>query len=136
MNAFHSATVEMGVDASVTSFTLADFARTLGPDSTSGTDHAWGLAPSDHGRRDQGRGLRWQLPHPGAGRPDDATNQGRSIPTTSLDEYGATLAQWFGVLASGVLIRTSADRIPSNPLPPIGPLTSNPFFGAVFDGPK
>jgi uncharacterized protein (DUF1501 family) len=59
----------------------------------------------------KGGGLLWQLPHPGAGRPDDATNQGRSIPTTSLDQYGATPAQWFGV--------------PTTELPSIFPNLSN-----------
>lgn len=42
MNAFYQATVEIGAASNVTTFTLSDFNRTYAPDSTSGTDHAWG----------------------------------------------------------------------------------------------
>ena len=32
--------------------------------------------------------------------PDDLGKEGRWIPTTSLEEYGATLCRWFGIAES------------------------------------
>ena len=42
MGAFFNATVELGVANSVTPFTSSEFGRTLMPNSSGGTDHAWG----------------------------------------------------------------------------------------------
>jgi uncharacterized protein (DUF1501 family) len=99
LNAFYSATVEMGVNQSVVTFTESDFNRTFQPSggATLGTDHAWGSHHFIMGDAVKGGDVYGTFPTQQLSGPNDANNRGIWIPTTSLDQYGATLATWFGV---------------------------------------
>ena len=99
MVAFYNATIELGMADRVTSFTLSDFGRTLQP-SGSGSDHGWGSHHLILGAAVQGGRVHGQFPNLALGGPDDANDRGVLIPTTSIDQYGATLAAWLGVPAS------------------------------------
>jgi uncharacterized protein (DUF1501 family) len=95
--AFYNATKELSIDSSVTTFTASEFGRTLTPSGTDGSDHAWGNHHFVIGTGVQGGKFFGNFPLLVPGGINDANTRGTLIPTTAVDQYGATLAQWFGV---------------------------------------
>ena len=93
--AFQAATVEMGVANSVTAFTASDFGRTLTTDGD-GSDHGWGSMHFVLGGAVKGRAFYGAAPVIANNGPDDV-GQGRLLPSMAVDQFGATLASWFGV---------------------------------------
>lgn len=95
MFAFQRAMEQLGLSNNVTTFTASDFGRTL-PCNGDGTDHGWGSHHMIMGGAVNGRRTYGRFPTLAINGPDD-TSTGRWIPTTSIDQYFATLASWFGV---------------------------------------
>ncbi|MBI2768298.1 MAG: DUF1501 domain-containing protein [Burkholderiales bacterium] len=101
MAAFYNATVEMGVADKVTAFTASDFGRTL-VSNGDGSDHGWGGHHFVVGGAVKGAAFYGAAPPVSVGNtaaPEDQwhVGQGRLLPSTSVDQYAATLARWFGV---------------------------------------
>lgn len=98
LSAFFAATVELGLADKVTTFTASDFGRTLSSNSD-GSDHGWGSHHFVMGGAVNGGRFYGTAPHVSI-ETDDQVGQGRLLPTTAVDQFGATLAQWFGCTAS------------------------------------
>lgn len=102
--AFHQATVDLGIADKVTTFTASDFGRTL-TSNGDGSDHGWGAHHFVVGGAVRGAAFYGTPPPVSAGdtgAPEDQwhVGQGRLLPTTSVEQYAATLARWFGADAS------------------------------------
>ncbi|MBT2324924.1 DUF1501 domain-containing protein [Variovorax paradoxus] len=123
MAAFYQQMVAQGMADKVTAFTASDFGRTLAFNGD-GSDHGWGGHHFVVGGAVKGQQI-YGTPQVVSINNDSKlagyeghVGQGRLIPTTSVDQYGATLASWFGV--------------PAGDLPNILPNLKN--FGGNFNG--
>jgi uncharacterized protein (DUF1501 family) len=97
--AFFQATMaQLGTANNVTLFTASDFGRAL-LSNGDGCDHGWGAHHFVVGGAVKGRQVYGSFPDLTANAPTDAGN-GRLIPTTSVEQYAATMASWMGVGAS------------------------------------
>ena len=97
---FYRWTEAQGIAGNVTSFTMSDFGRTL-TSNGAGSDHGWGThcfalgGAVDGGKFYGGAAAGSEFPNVVLTGPNDV-GQGRLLPVTSVDEYGATFARWMG----------------------------------------
>jgi uncharacterized protein (DUF1501 family) len=95
--AFQAAMNAIGMAQAVTLFTMTEFGRTFKPASNAGTDHGWGTYAMALGGAVKGGAIYGKLPNQALEGPDDFGKEGRWIPTTSVETFGATLIRWLGV---------------------------------------
>lgn len=101
MAAFYNSTVELGISNQVTTFTASDFGRTLSGNND-GSDHGWGSMHFILGGAVNGKKFYGTAPIVANNGLDDV-GQGRLLPTTSVDQYAATLGSWLGISDSELL---------------------------------
>lgn len=109
---FYDEMVAQGISDKVTLFTISDFSRTFEPTDFGvnvGSDHAWGnhlfvIGGAVRSADFYGGNTTNGTPYPTLilDGPDDAdgpgvNSRGRWIPTTSVEQYAATLARWYGL---------------------------------------
>jgi len=104
LNYFYSTMQGLNLQNNVTAFTMSDFGRTFTTNGL-GTDHAWGAHHLVLGGAVKGGDIYGQFPTVGVDLPGGFTNpnavgSGALIPGISVDQYAATLGNWFGASAT------------------------------------
>jgi uncharacterized protein (DUF1501 family) len=91
-----------GIDMrkNVTLFTASDFGRTF-TSNGDGTDHGWGSHHFVLGGAVKGRDIYGKMPVTGLGHDRDV-GSGALLPAISVDQYGGTLADWYGLSTAQV----------------------------------
>jgi uncharacterized protein (DUF1501 family) len=123
MSAFYATTVELGVATQVTTFTFSEFGRTMRINGD-GSDHGWSNHYLVMGGSVIGGRFYGTYPPVQVGTPLDfplfsvAGNfRGSNVPENSMDQYGNTLAQWFGLSAAAANdVFPNLDRFPTSVL--------------------
>lgn len=116
LDSFYKTTVELGVAESVTTFTMSEFGRSM-TRNRGGTDHGWGGHNLVMGAAVDGGMIHGDLPDLTPGSLDDSGDGGRTIPTISIDQYGATLAKWMGISDTDLsVIFPNLDNFPNKDL--------------------
>ena len=85
------------MEQNVITFTESEFSRTGNASATNGSDHAWGGHHFAIGGPVKGGDAYGKFPVMQISGQDDVSNRGVWLPSTSLDQYAATMASWFGV---------------------------------------
>ena len=103
---FYDALAALGKQDQVALFTASDFGRTLSGNGR-GSDHGWGAHHFVVGGGVNGRNLYGQFPltrvsSNSFSNPDEV-GSGRYLPSTSVEQYAATLGRWFGLSNSDLL---------------------------------
>lgn len=99
LNQFSKALDQINMQDCVTTFTSSEFGRTLTWNGN-GTDHAWGGNVMVMGGDVKGGQIFGQYPSLELDSDYELGGGGIMLPTTSVDEYFAELALWFGVAKS------------------------------------
>jgi uncharacterized protein (DUF1501 family) len=102
MAGFYNAMKSLGLQDSVTLFTMSDFGRTYKVNAQRGTDHAWGNNHLVLGGAVRDRTIQGAYPDVtlGGAQDIDSAALGRWIPTLAQEEYIGAIAQWYGVAAA------------------------------------
>lgn len=127
---FTNAMTRLGMADNVTLFTASDFGRTL-TSNGKGSDHGWGsthfIAGGAGGsgitRAVKGQNIYGQMAPAGLKHEWDL-GSGRLLPTTSVDQYAATLGKWFGLSTSDLnLVLPNLEKFDTKDLGFMGPST-------------